>query len=495
MPARFSSTDLRSFFYGGFDTFRWDLLGFGFCRVWMSFCLFFASASTALFAGAKSNESFLLLTATTFMVLFFIIFRKTLKGEKARGLIIRFTILTGIIGCCCSLLDLWLGSPILLYIGFSLLGISAGLLQVLWGAKFADLPLISSIAYCLYAMLVASILAVFAYPLSHDGKMVSLVFLPLFAITLYFQKPDKQKEDSDSGHSLPVDDSSQVVDNLGKDLKRLVVGLVFARFLFGLMFNLVLMFVNTETDSSDAAHFVSASLAVLIILVVLFIKRDKFDPVSVYRAVLPITVAGFVLLYLCSSWGFPLSSSLMSLGYKLFDLVLWILLIKIAHTRPLWSYRIFLFAVCANFLGMGLGRLLAIILYGSVKFSDILTTIVLVSSLLIVITTVILLPERKVTALWKNEPSGSFENSTLNSLQVDQGFSDQKLQLLAASFRLTERETDVLLLLARGRTQLAIAKKLSIAKGTVHTHVIHIYQKFGVNSQEELIQLVEDDAD
>ena len=94
MPARFSSTDLRSFFYGGFDTFRWDLLGFGFCRVWMSFCLFFASASTALFAGAKSNESFLLLTATTFMVLFFIIFRKTLKGEKARGLIIRFTILT-----------------------------------------------------------------------------------------------------------------------------------------------------------------------------------------------------------------------------------------------------------------------------------------------------------------------------------------------------------------------------------------------------------------
>ena len=113
MPARFSSTDLRSFFYGGFDTFRWDLLGFGFCRVWMSFCLFFASASTALFAGAKSNESFLLLTATTFMVLFFIIFRKTLKGEKARGLIIRFTILTGIIGCCCSLLDLWLGSPIL----------------------------------------------------------------------------------------------------------------------------------------------------------------------------------------------------------------------------------------------------------------------------------------------------------------------------------------------------------------------------------------------
>ena len=121
--------------------------------------------------------------------------------------------------------------------------------------------------------------------------------------------------------------------------------------------------------------------------------------------------------------------------------------------------------------------------------------LLLVSSLLIVITTVILLPERKVTALWKNEPSGSFENSTLNSLQVDQGFSDQKLQLLAAPFRLTERETDVLLLLARGRTQLAIAKKLSIAKGTVHTHVIHIYQKFGVNSQEELIQLVEDDAD
>jgi HD-GYP domain-containing protein (c-di-GMP phosphodiesterase class II)/DNA-binding CsgD family transcriptional regulator len=49
--------------------------------------------------------------------------------------------------------------------------------------------------------------------------------------------------------------------------------------------------------------------------------------------------------------------------------------------------------------------------------------------------------------------------------------------------RLTEREVDVLRLLARGRSKKEIARELGIAPGTVHTHVTHLYEKTGVSTR------------
>jgi HD-GYP domain-containing protein (c-di-GMP phosphodiesterase class II)/DNA-binding CsgD family transcriptional regulator len=48
---------------------------------------------------------------------------------------------------------------------------------------------------------------------------------------------------------------------------------------------------------------------------------------------------------------------------------------------------------------------------------------------------------------------------------------------------LTDREVDVLRLLARGLTKKEIAKELVIAPGTVHTHTVHIYEKLGVSTR------------
>ena len=48
---------------------------------------------------------------------------------------------------------------------------------------------------------------------------------------------------------------------------------------------------------------------------------------------------------------------------------------------------------------------------------------------------------------------------------------------------LSEREVDVLRLLARGRTQKEIAADLGIAPGTVHTHVVHLYAKTALSTR------------
>ncbi|MGD0377339.1 MAG: HD domain-containing phosphohydrolase [Streptosporangiaceae bacterium] len=51
---------------------------------------------------------------------------------------------------------------------------------------------------------------------------------------------------------------------------------------------------------------------------------------------------------------------------------------------------------------------------------------------------------------------------------------------------LTERELDVLRLLAAGRTKREIASDLVISPSTVHTHTIHIYAKCGVSTRAAL---------
>jgi DNA-binding NarL/FixJ family response regulator len=48
---------------------------------------------------------------------------------------------------------------------------------------------------------------------------------------------------------------------------------------------------------------------------------------------------------------------------------------------------------------------------------------------------------------------------------------------------LTEREVGVLREVARGRSNKEVARTLFISEATVHSHVLNIYTKIGVNSR------------
>jgi HD-GYP domain-containing protein (c-di-GMP phosphodiesterase class II) len=48
---------------------------------------------------------------------------------------------------------------------------------------------------------------------------------------------------------------------------------------------------------------------------------------------------------------------------------------------------------------------------------------------------------------------------------------------------LTEREVEVLRLIARGATKKTVAEALFISPSTAHTHVVHIYEKLGLNTR------------
>ncbi len=62
-----------------------------------------------------------------------------------------------------------------------------------------------------------------------------------------------------------------------------------------------------------------------------------------------------------------------------------------------------------------------------------------------------------------------------------------ELQTAGRPEALTERETEVLRLLARGQSNKEIAQTLQIVEDTVKTHVRHILAKFGVQSRTQAV--------
>lgn len=82
------------------------------------------------------------------------------------------------------------------------------------------------------------------------------------------------------------------------------------------------------------------------------------------------------------------------------------------------------------------------------------------------------------------------EQSAAPTLDIDSLF---RLRCLVAQkkYGISERELDVLVLLARGYSSSAIQEELCIASGTVNSHTRNIYAKLGVHSKAEVISLIQ----
>lgn len=69
----------------------------------------------------------------------------------------------------------------------------------------------------------------------------------------------------------------------------------------------------------------------------------------------------------------------------------------------------------------------------------------------------------------------------------------ERFVVLAQERGLTSREIEICLLLAQGRSRPYIREKLVISKSTVDTHARHAYAKLGIHSNQELIDLLENE--
>lgn len=89
----------------------------------------------------------------------------------------------------------------------------------------------------------------------------------------------------------------------------------------------------------------------------------------------------------------------------------------------------------------------------------------------------------------KAEPTCQIQPSATTMSMASDNIT-QARRLLAERHGLTERETDVFILLAQGRSRKFICDELFIADGTASSHISRVYDKLGVHSKQELLSFV-----
>lgn len=87
--------------------------------------------------------------------------------------------------------------------------------------------------------------------------------------------------------------------------------------------------------------------------------------------------------------------------------------------------------------------------------------------------------------------TSSFDMLALRSSDGDKRSFDAVFEEMSSRYELTHRETEVLRLLAVGRSLPYVQSELCIAEGTARSHAHNIYRKLDVHSRQELIDLVE----
>lgn len=85
-------------------------------------------------------------------------------------------------------------------------------------------------------------------------------------------------------------------------------------------------------------------------------------------------------------------------------------------------------------------------------------------------------------------------------MERDQGMAEkdarmiwrQRCQAVGERYKLSDRQQEVLFLMAQGRNAKYIESALVISLSTVQTHIRNIYRKLGVHSRQELLDLIEE---
>lgn len=193
--------------------------------------------------------------------------------------------------------------------------------------------------------------------------------------------------------------------------------------------------------------------------------------------VLPIALGALYLATAFSGPSISLSVLLFDAAYAVLLFVIWIAPNALKKIDPF-------FLVCAGLFSYKLGWFVGVFATASLpqdRYAWVGSVVVTLAFLLLVVVSAVFL----VGSYRSIEKASSATPSPAHPLE-------KSCEALSESAHLTERERDVLLLLAKGRTASYIARDLVVSEPTVRTHISHIYRKTEVNSQQQLLDKLEE---
>lgn len=392
------------------------------------------------------------------------------------------------------------GSLAIALAGMFVSGVASGCLVLLWGGAFRRLRTDELVALTFGARVVAVAVFAGASLLSDAAKPLFAVVLPLLSGATLLAA---SRCDDDPPHPAPA-----IAQQRRRISPRLFIPLA-ALFLYALggeLFRQIcLSHESLSVDTMGMGYTISIGVtaAVLLLAVVIY---GRMEPASgaVLRLIRPATffMAIAFIAFACLRLPAALSYGIFGVGFYCMTAFAWIIAVDVAKRFDVPPLTV----IAVSQLPTGLGPCLlplfqpfvALLAHSSVQS---LNMVAMLFSCLMFAVALFMLGERNVETVWGMFPSLPQSTEAGKALAADAGEGPgaeqegpsyaERFASLAADYKLTKRETEVAALLARGRNLPYVEEALVISHGTAQTHARHIYQKMGVHTRQEFIDLVE----
>lgn len=263
---------------------------------------------------------------------------------------------------------------------------------------------------------------------------------------------------------------------------RPLVGILVVTFFFGLGFMYTTSFMSLEDFHNIFDWTIALYALALCAAVLMFSRQIRIS--TLYYLAAPITIAG-ILLTLFSNPLIVSPSILSNIGfftYLVFVLVLYCAISREHNSEPI---RASCLLIIMLYLGIFAGRYLFLIVDSFIhtNTSSYLHTLiaVLIVVLLVVCTMIGLRIIEKIVS--SELPRPQFAHITSYK-------SSEFSMRIAALYKLSDREQEVLRCMLENKTATEIARDMYIAHGTAKAHINNIYKKLDIHTREELFAMI-----
>ena len=233
-------------------------------------------------------------------------------------------------------------------------------------------------------------------------------------------------------------------------------------------------------------------IGILLISVVLFyLVALRSKPVGVFMVLKRTYAITILVLAVCIALAplslEPVAGIIYNADCVIMIMVLWLLTCFVAHSNEAYVGKVIALALASAAIGMAIGWVTGSAVYQLLGHDRSYPTIAL-ACLIAVFSTIGFSSKSFPYLISRGEAAKKREEERAVAAVEMPNWNEA----FVAEYGLSERETDVMGLLAQGYSAEAIAEKLVISYHTARTHIRNVYKKLDVHSHKEMMYLREE---
>ncbi len=479
MAVGLESTEVRAKKQTAFSLRRINaplIIGFALCQLWVTLCFF----TPQLFPGNPGDNVYALSLIFTAVVSIGAMFKhKRFDELLKKPLVVYLIAASGGIGTL--LIPLvpstgFLAFPLTLAAAI-LTGATSSLLFMAWYQKFSEA---GSALDCVLSITLYSIFLYVLTRLLYSPGINPWLTLSLIAITPFGAALILNRRMPPTNRHLCLTVPTKVTS-----LNRFII-----KFCLGLFAtSLVSEFLRSYLLEKNDLDYYSSEINLLILLfkigcaigIIVIIRTNRSSDFSfLYRTSFLLIMLSALFLPYVSEPSFLYAFT--NAGAFLFKLAIMLIALELCQRFKVSPSLIFGATRAAWSLDLLFGSLL---FAAYSKFADANPDLLHTASLFLVIIVVVayiyVFTERdSISILGPDDKRNDLQTNT-----------QERCDDIATHFGLSERESEILLLVAKGRSTPRIQEELCISTNTVNSHIKHIYQKMDVHSRQEILDMVD----